>query len=179
MFRLDEEYEEDVSDIYDEDEEEVDDEVDEDDEIYEEVRKKKSKARKDAGKLTIDEAYDKHVEDEDGEDDVGLDVDNIDDDNMDNEGSSKSNIFSGTKKDKISDKNDDYEELIELLKKQYSNFKEQLDSITKDMKKRITKLEGGIDYANPGAKALINALKKSVRHLENKQRYHILKYWRL
>ena len=123
--------------------------------------------------MALDEAYDEHVEDEDTDDDVGLDVDNVDD-NMDSEGSptlfEKNNILSDIKKHKISDDSDYYQELIEQLKRQYSYFKKQLDSVTKDMKKRITRLEGNIDKTNPGIKALIDAIKRSVKHLENKQR---------
>ena len=173
-FRLDEEDEhsEVESDSEDEDEEE-DDEVDEEDDIYEEGRKKTLKVKKDRKKMAIDEAYDEHVEDEDREDDVGWDVNSVDDENMDIEGSTslkRNNIFSDIKKDKLSDKDDYYQELIEELKKQYSYFKKQLDSVTKDMKKRITRLEGNIGYGNPGVKPLIDAIKKSVKHLENKQR---------
>lgn len=112
------------------------------------------------------------------EDDIGWDVDNPDDDNMDIEGSStsfkKTSIFSNIKKDKKGDKSDHYHELIEFLKKQYSHFKKQLESIRNSMKKRMERLEETIGSADPNIKELFNTVKKSVEVLEHKQRYRLL-----
>jgi hypothetical protein len=186
MLRLDEEeaHSEEVSDNEDSDDDGVDDDVDDDvddegddegDDIYEETRNKILKAKGNGMKMSIDdaEAYDEQVG-EDIDDDIGWDVDATDDDNTDIEGSStllkKINSFSNSKKDKKGDQSDYYQELIEHLKLQFRYFKKQLDSITNDLKKRIKISESSV---NPDVRALIDTTKKSVKNLENKQRYRL------
>lgn len=120
----------------------------------------------------VDDAMDK-------EDDSGWDVDTIDDldDSMGNEGSSSlfkkgtlGNLFYNIKKHSKDEKGDYYQELIERLKMQYEHYKKQLDSMTSDMNKKIKRLEDSDGPASPTVKALVDAIKLSMKRLEDKQR---------
>ena len=82
----------------------------------------------------------------------------------------KKKQFSRTKTDSEDNASDYYHELINHLKIQFRFHKKYLDSVTRNMKTRISRLEKGLGSVDPNVKKFLQDTKKKVHQLEHKQR---------
>ena len=72
-------------------------------------------------------------------------------------------------KEKIRKRSEYYQRLIEKLKIEYSYFKKQIEIFTKDMYKKIERLESRPGKVNPVVSTVAERIKKTVQRFEENQ----------